>query len=206
MGGDDPWLWDPDAHQRLIYERAGLDPDEPAMMMDLAVGLGLRVQLAAHGGLKGDAELAHDGQGWVIRRRPRLPLERAKFAVAHEIAEWFLSDIIDGGIELACNALAAALIAPRRPFQSLIRLHGEADYEQLALPFTMTETSAALRVAELREQRLIVVTPHRVYARGDWNTDEWTMRGWVQQDLPGLRKARLRDDPRRMVLTVEDAG
>ncbi len=199
----DPLLWDADAAQRHIYGLAGFDPDEPALIGHIAAGLGLAVQYADAPRFPGDAKL----RGTTILVRRFLPLERKKFAVAHEVAEHYFRGQADAGLEDACNSVAAALIAPRRAFERAMRAFGPDDWEQLALPFGMTHTSSALRTAELRERSLVVVTPHRVYARGEWwGLTEGGLRTIARAariTIPGLRKTSLRDDPRRTVIIVE---
>lgn len=195
-------LWSPDATQRWIFERAELDPDEPALMTELAARLGFAVTFKRNAGLIGDAECRYHAEscGWLITVRSGISIARKRFAVAHEIAEALLSDEIDEGLEDYANAVAACMLAPRRAYQLRLRETGEDDFGQMALPFGLTETGAALRAAEVQGRRLCVVTPHRIYARGDEWPEERTIRSWAQQALPGLRKTRLSDDERRVVL------
>lgn len=75
------------------------------------------------------------------------------------------------------------------------------EWELLAELFGTDSTAVVLRAAELTGRPLAVVTPSRVYARGraEW-PDEQTLRAWARNGAPGLRRAVLRDDRRRVVL------
>lgn len=204
-----PWsmeLWDADGWASSIYERAGLDPDEPVAPSRLARAiLGAdAVRIVPHGSFAQDGYLARVHERWIICVRKGLSRERLRFVIAHELAEYTLRDVIDERVEDACNAVAAALLAPRRPFLSRVRAVGH-DWAQLALPFGMTETSAALRAGEAEGLPLAVVAKI-VRTRGPdefvWPAES-TLRAWARRPPPGLAKATLRDDPKRVVLLAE---
>ena len=92
---------------------------------------------------------------------------------------------------------------PRRLF--LVRaVEVEYSYERLALDFHVSQTSAALRLAETEGRDLAVVCPHRVYARGELQRrPETTLRTEARRGGPGVRTARLGDDRKRIVVEME---
>ena len=107
--------------------------------------------------------------------------------------------------EAAADYLGAALVAPRRAFASALRALGD-DLAELAAVFRSTETAAALRVGEVTGRPLAVVAPHRVRVRGpeSWAwPDESTLRAWARRGRVGVRRCRLRDDDRRMMLIAD---
>ena len=103
-------------------------------------------------------------------------------------------------------ALAAALLAPRPAFLRARRDLGE-DLRAVAERFTMTQTGVALRRGEVLGTPLAVIAPARVRVRGPeawvW-PPESTLRAWARRPLAGLKKTRLTDDPRRVVLEADD--
>lgn len=197
-------IWDADAVQRELYQRAGLDPDEPANMLALAKGLGLEVAIMHPARFPGDGALVRTYDRWRIFIRGRIDRERKRFALAHEIAEWALRSELDECIEDACDVIAGALIAPGRPFAARRREVGH-DWEQLALPFGMTQSSAVLRVGETGGPPLALVAKI-VRVRGPesfmW-PDVATLRRWAIKPPPGLAKTRLTDDRTRTALLAE---
>lgn len=200
-------LWSVDAVQREIYQRAALDPDEPANMIALAMGLGLTVEVLRPAPFAGDGALARVYEQWRIYIRGGISRQRKRFACAHEIAEWALREVIDEQIEDACNAVAAALIAPRRAFTRTANDVGATCFEQLALPFDLSQTAAALRAGEVLGVELALTRPGLVRTRGErvqWPAAEIIAR-WARGTPPaGIRKVLLTDDARRTVLLVED--
>jgi hypothetical protein len=138
-----------------------------------------------------------------------LPPLYAHFAIAHEIGHYLLrrARFVGDDEERAADYLGAALIAPRRAFLAARRAMGD-DLPNLARTFGMTETAAALRLGEVCHVPLAVVAPQTVRVRGpeEWVwPDESTLRRWARGlAQPGIRKVRLTDDPRRVVLDAED--
>lgn len=98
------------------------------------------------------------------------------------------------------------ILLRRGPFLRVLR-EGEP-WHAIAERFGTTSTSVVLRAGELTGRPLAVVTPAHVYARGEarW-PDEQTIRRWARHGAPGVRRAVLRDEPKRVVLEgEEDAG
>ncbi len=189
-------LWDVDVWQTEIYRRAGADPDEPLAPTALARALLGRdgVRVVPNGQIPRDAYLARVYDRWFICVRKGLSRERIRFAVAHELAEHALRGQVAEDIEQACNAIAAAVLAPRRAFTRRMNEVGQ-DWEQLALPFGMTQTAAALRAGEAHDMPLAVVSKI-VRVRGPeafvWPAEE-TVRRWARMPPPGPNRRREAD-------------
>jgi predicted transcriptional regulator len=156
----------------------------------------------------GDAALVRIYQDWRIYVRRGLTIERRAFAIAHELAEWWLRvrERYEGeDAEHCANYIAAAILSPRRAFRRALAAVGH-DFGELADLFRVTETHAALREAELDGIPRAVVSPALVRLRGPeswvW-PDEATVRRWTRRSPPQVRKTKLTDDPRRVVLDVE---
>lgn len=144
------------------------------------------------------------------RPRIRLPRRRSpveiNFLVAHELAEhWLRREAYQSEhIEDVANAIAASLVAPRCAFARAVREHGH-DYPMLAALFCATESLVVLRIGEVTGEPIALVAPHRVRTRGQlsfqWGSEQ-DVRELARSQRPGLRKTRLRDDPRRVAVTV----
>jgi hypothetical protein len=151
--------------------------------------------------LRGGGTLARVSSEWRVYLRFGMPPERARFVALHELAHWAMP----GASEDDCDALAACLLAPRpaferalaataRPRRSVLRV-----YSDLGAWFLCTDSFAALRHSEVTGAPLLLLSPARARARGvayPWPAETLLRR----LDVPGLRKARLRDDPRRVVV------
>lgn len=83
--------------------------------------------------------------------RSRLSKVAHRWALLHELAEWHLDqiDYREEDREEIAEALAAALVTPRRALHVMMRRTGR-DLPALAEQFTTTQTSVALRLAEAR--------------------------------------------------------
>lgn len=192
------------------YLDAGLDADQPHVARLARALLGPNAITKAPRPIHGPAALVRIGDEWRIVIGRHLPPLYAHFAIAHELGHYLLRQHgYDGDDEeRAADFLGAALIAPRRAFLAARRAVGE-DLPDLARAFGMTETAVALRLGEVCHVPLAVVAPQTVRVRGpeEWVwPDESTLRRWARGRVqPGIRKVRLTDDPRRIVLDAEDA-
>lgn len=198
---------DIEGEAELLYRAAGLDSGTAAPAIWLAT------EILGPGSVVGVHALQSPGGGCLVRVngqqriyfRSRLPPERRDFAIAHELAHAVLGDRAGEEIEteLACDALAAALIAPRRAFLAVVRRHG-ARFTRLAKAFATTESLVALRFGEATDEPLVLIAPRSVRVRGaaySW-PGEVALREIAAGARPGLRKAVLRDDARRAVLSA----
>lgn len=192
------------------YAGAGLDAERPGVIRLARVLLGPGAVTYGPRPVHGPAALIRVGETWRIIVGRNVPEAYAHFAVAHELGHYLLRQHGYDGYdeERAADYLGAALIAPRRAFVTARRAVGD-DLPELAHAFGMTETAAALRLGEVCHIPLAVVAPQTVRVRGpeEWVwPDELTLRRWARgRVLPGIRKVRLTDDPRRVVLDAEGA-
>ncbi len=190
--------WFADALAERLYDWAHIDSALPANPVKLAehfLGDGC-VEFASMD-MPGDGMLAPDGEDWVIFVRPRLRPHHMRFVILHELAHWVLGP---GATEDECDALAAALLVPRRVFIAAMRDVG-TDMQRLARHLDVTESFVALRMGEVTGEPVVLVTPQRVRVRGEtWNwPSEHTLR--EAGSTPGIRKTQLTDDRRRVVLS-----
>lgn len=193
-----------------LLREGGQDDDAPPRLAQLVTTLlGPGSVEYAPLRLPGDGALIRIHDQWRIYLRRGLPIERRAFALSHELAEWWLKvreRYVGEDIEHAANYIGAAIMAPRRAFARSLRAHGR-DFVELAADFRTTETHVALREAELARMPRAVVSPALVRVRGP---EEWVwpaeavVRGWTRRLAPGLRKVRLTDDPRRVVIDVDE--
>ncbi len=204
-------MLDVDCEARWVYGRAGFELDEVPAATKLARRLGVAIRRVEGYLVRGGnaCTITLHGVRTICLRR-RLTRVAARFAICHELAEIRLIELgyQELDVEDRADELGAALACPRDAFRSAVRAHGRLDFEQLALDFTTDETCAALRVGEVVGVPLAVVAPRRVRVRGgpcEW-PDERTLRRVARTGGPGVARAVLRDDPRRIVLVAEDAA
>ncbi len=153
-------------------------------------------------GLRPLGVLGNQGDRVVIGYRQSLSEPYAEHSIRHELGHWAMRKCGVTDSEEGADYIAAATAMPSAAFLACFRSVGD-DLPQLALPFGVTETSAALRLGELLGEALAVVAPLSVRVRGpeDWVwPDTETVRRWARAGRPGLKKTRLRDDRRRVVL------
>jgi hypothetical protein len=199
-----------EAIAEAVLREGEQEEDEPPRLGQLvAVLLGPSAIEYSHA-LRGDGALVRIYDDWRIYVRRGLPVERRAFAIAHELAEWWLRvrERYDGeDIEQAANYVAAAMLTPRRAFRLALEEHGQ-NFAELAAAFRVSETHVALREAEIAQCPRAVVSPALVRVRGpeEWIwPEEAVVRRWARgAAVPGLRKVRLSDDPRRVVLDAAD--
>lgn len=193
-----------------VYREAGEDPAEPSSPVLLARTVLGRdgVQIVRPGTLRfSGANLTRTGTEWRIYVRRAEPAHMA-FAVAHELAHFILqrSGYNEEDEEAAADYLGAALIAPRRAFSLALRDHG-LDLPALARAFATTETLVALRYGESTSTPIALVRPGLVRVRSQpsfvWPDASTLVRWAKERPPPGLAKTRLRDDPRRTMLSGE---
>lgn len=188
-----------------LYACASCSPTEaipPGRLVRALLGEG-RVIVVHAGALRGDGALVRVMGEDRIYIRSRLSPERKRWAVAHELAEWALAreGYREPDVEEAANYLAGAIIAPRRRFLHALRERGER-FSDLAHDLIVTESCAALRLGETTGMPMALVA-RTVRVRGGefaW-PDEGLLRSIAAGPIPrGLRRARLTDDRRRVVI------
>lgn len=202
-----------------LYREAGFDGEEPIPPPRLARAIlgSNAVRLIEQRAIRGPAVLARVGSEWRIYVREDLDAQQRLFCVAHELGELAMHReglLDDKGVdpEDASDRIAAALIAPRPAARAAYKKkpagwqgHPEA-WAQLALAFNSSESCAALRYSEATGTPLILLTPKVIRRRGDWMP--WPAEHELRSEAshPGIVKARLRDDPQRLVVLCERIG
>ena len=94
------------------------------------------------------------------------------------------------------------MIAPRRRFLGVRGRVGEAP-SRLARALETTESLAVLRLGEVTGEPIALVTPARVRLRGtaySWPSEPELRALASAPRVAGIRKVRLTDDPRRVVI------
>jgi len=190
-----------DTEAERIYQRAGLDLSvgaAPARIIRSILGAAA-VHFVPPTALRNGGALARVGADWRIYLSSGLPPREVGFVALHELAHFVLGE---SGTEDECNALAAALLAPAPAFRRLAEDGRAGVFSRLAKWFNCSESLAALRMGELGTPTALV-TPDSVRTRGDgfsWPAAPDLRKLAAKKTMPGIRKARLRDDPRRIVL------
>ncbi len=194
-----------------LHARAGSEPDDPATPIALARLILGRENLRTVDSrwLKQDGVLCRVHGNWQIWVRRNLPAPRLAFVVAHELLELELlkAGYTGEDAEQAANYGAAAVLAPRRAFQRALRSIGE-NLEELAEAFVTTETMAGLRLGEVTGQPIVLLSRSHYWIRGAewvWPNEPTLRRIATRTTLPtGLRRTRLKDDPRRVMLLADE--
>lgn len=206
----DMWeQWEVEGEARACLITAGAE-DRPGSVVAVAHGLGIevvRLHACAH---IGEAALTYSCDRWRIYIRQHVPVERARYLVAHEIAEWWLQHIgYDGSdAEQAANRLGAAILAPREYVRTLLRR--DRRFPVLARELRCAESCAALRAAEVDGTPTAVIGPRSVHVRGaDWG---WPCSPALRQlaapsvrPPTSVRRVRLRLEPDHVAIVAQGA-
>lgn len=139
-----------------LYRLAGLEPDEPVAISRLVRALlGTPIQVASF--VRGKAHLSWYLDQWWIYVRAGIAAPRLRFDIGHELAHWWYRRCGYSGedIELRCDALGAALVAPMPLFSAVrkrtSRIVQIAHATHLSLPFAKhlpsRRTESPLRAA-----------------------------------------------------------
>lgn len=185
--------------ERLL-RAAGLGNGEiPAAEVIASRLLGGGVRAVPEHVLRRDGALARVGAEWCVFVRSDLPKTKRAFTIFHEVGHWAIGR---ESTEAQCDALAAAMLAPRDAFLAAVERHGFR-LPRLARCFYTTESCVALRLGEATGLPLALVTPTAIRLRGSaysWPSES-RMRELVRAPrTAGLRRCRLRDDEGRAVL------
>lgn len=190
-------VWDSEGNAAYLYELAGADPEDPPGVVALARAVLGRdaVELVPSTAVREDAALARVGERWRIYARRGLPAERLTFAVAHELAEWCYRESHDERLELACDALAGAIVVPRPAFVRVLGAFTDwgSAFTAAAEAFRTTESCAALRLGEATGRPVALVGPQVVRVRGEaweWPPED-ALRALARRPAPGVARVRL---------------
>ncbi len=194
-----------------FYERLGFDPSVPIDTFRLA-----RALLGPCAIERGSSIIGVPAKTFMVNGQRRIavsrrvPLEYAFFYAGHELGHLVLEEQGYRGadIEAVCDTFGAAVTAPMPAVRAMLRVFGR-DHEAIAAEVGTTQTHAALRVAECLGIPRAIITPARLYVRGPdsfvWGSeDELRRLARARGVRPGLTKAKLTDDPRRVVLDVDE--
>lgn len=193
-----------------FYRRLGLDPARPLDTFRLA-----RLALGGAAIERGTSVVGVGAKLFTLHGKRRIAVSRklsveyAQFFVGHELGHLVCDEIgyLEEDVERVCDQFGAAVMAPIPAVSAMLRAFGR-DHAAIADEVCSTQTWAALRVAECLRIPRAVLTPSRVYARGpeEWVWNERELRRLARGERPGVTRARLTDDPRRLLIDVEDVG
>lgn len=177
-----------------IIRTANFDPlDRPTIQQLSLAHLGTR---PAFGDIQAEAQLVWiEGQPQIVVREGTPP-PRARFLASHELAEWWCLDWPQvPELERWCNAIAAALVAPRRVFRQVYRRRG-GDVHAVARDLGTTQSVALLRVGETLGRPVAVVRERGPLVRGQrWRWPRMSHRD--HRPPPGTRSVLISDEPAR---------
>lgn len=156
------------------------------------------VRLVPASALPGNGALARVGAQWRVFLRRDAPETAKRFVLLHELSHWALGA---DATEQECDALAGAMLAPRRAFLDALG-SSQRRFTALAKRFGATESCVVLRFGETTGTPLALIAPATVRVRGAsfaW-PDEARIREIAALPKPGLRKTMLRDGSKRVAL------
>jgi hypothetical protein len=196
---DEGTLADVEGDALAMFGLAGLDPGDAVSFGELCYGITRRWPRSV--ALDGEARLEPIGDdGFEVLTNRAISPERQRLKGAHELGHWWYRRIGYRGFDLEarCDALGAALIAPREAFRAAMRWAGHRVHE-LALRFNTTQSLALLRVGEVSGRPVMLLRPSGPLARGD--LFEWPKTSTLVRALNEGRSAvhplRINDEPHR---------
>lgn len=188
-------LADVEGDAGAIWSLAGAEPGDLSLASLSLTLLGTRPRLLP---LRAPAALVViAGHQQVVVRRGT-PAARARWLVGHELAHWYYQRLGYTGcdLEARCDAVGAALVAPRMCVLAARRAVGDRPRE-LAAKLRTTQSLALLRVGEVTGEPVAVVRPAGALVRGDdWGWPELSYARAKRSRWPGVRKVRLDELPR----------
>jgi len=157
-------LADVEGDVSLLCQGAGVDVDQPLSMSALCEALTGAPPLL-------DRNLG-SARGMLRRGRvliaPGLTVEQERHTIAHELGEWFYDrrGYDEPDREARCDAVGAALCAPRSAFKRAMRTVGHR-VSVLARAFVVEQSLALLRVGEVSGRPVMLLHPAGPIVRGD---------------------------------------
>jgi hypothetical protein len=199
----------PDRCAEAIFEFFGLDAARAGAAEALVARLEASGRLQTVRSVVGgkEAMLEQTLWGWQIWVSRRLGDPERRFAVLHELGEWWLGRLAFAGAEREGTAdrIAAALAAPRARFRPLAERVG-FDPPALARHFAATQTCLALRFGEVTGRPVLVVDRAQAWARGDpfvWSPEGARLFDVTRGPLPPcVQRVRLTDRRGRWALAA----
>lgn len=188
----------------------GGDPLEPLSLRDLSLRHLGTVPREWHGESEGVLLPPLDDEGYQIGVRADLSPERARLVCAHELAHWYWEEVVGfrrRGLEQRCDALGAALVAPRRAVERVFR-HRGLDIPRMAADLRTTQSVALLRLGEVMGVPSALLRKHRsTIIRGPFV--RWPVPlSWqpAKGDVAGVTRVAISDEPRRFGVVFGDAN
>lgn len=186
-----------------LYHHAGMHASDPPGIGRLVSKLlGAKIERTSCMPRGRLAELVRVHGKWRIYVRRNVAATRLRFDAAHELAHWWYRQVDYAGedIEQRCDALGAAIIAPRPFYVDMRRDHPEM--LDLAEALGSTQSMAVLREGEVCGTPIALVYPSRVIIRGDeWGwPSEAELRRVARTGHPALRRVQITDEGRRVAL------
>lgn len=154
-----------------IYRRARVDPGRvPSVASLCSTLLGSPPRYVV--GMRVEACLVRTFDAWRVWVRAGVSPERARWLVAHEIAEWYYRRVhVHNSVKEGwCDALGAALVAPAPVIREALSVHG-LDLPRLARSLKTTQSLVALRYGEVTHCPVALVRSDGASLRGeprDW--------------------------------------
>lgn len=197
------WIGEVEADAANIYREADFDPCEPRGIGRLVDGI-LHSKPQYEANMLRESAIAKVKGVWTIYVRKGIAARRARWLVAHELAHYWLKKIgcVDREVEQRCDALGAALVAPRPAFRAVRRMLG-GDSKELADAFATTQSLIMLRRGEC-EGIPVAVVGARVIVRGDdfgW-PGEAELRRIARAGRPEVVRVVLADEGRVALLAA----
>lgn len=108
--------------------------------------------------------------------RPDVPPERARWLVGHELAEWWhlITGYVGDDVEARCDAVGAALVAPRAAFRRAVHRVGHSVH-RLAEAFVVPQALSLLRIGEVTGRPVLLLRRPTPLHRGE--PYAWPRRG-----------------------------
>jgi hypothetical protein len=194
---DEDAIADIEGDADLLLRLAHIDDDEPVDVVALCRHRTMTGQVPFSTRAGPEAQISRVPGGHRVCLREGLLPGRARWLVAHELAELHYERVGYSGpdIEDRCNALGAALVAPRRLVRRLIRQHAHAVHA-LARALVATQSIALLRLGEVERRPVLLARDgRRPIVRG-------AAFNWP--DGPGLAKALSRRTETTHPLPIRD--
>lgn len=182
-----------EALAEALYRELGAGPEDVWTPAEIAERLGLEVVRSARARARG----SYDAVARKITVQLGLSPEIEAWTIGHELGH-------ARGLEheRACDLFGAALMMRRGPFVRALREHGEA-WHELARRFGALSTSVVMRFGEVTGTPVAVVLPGRGLYSRNILADRDTIRRLAKSGGPGIRSARLEDDPDRIVMIAD---
>lgn len=192
---------------RELARIADMDPDDLNAPVDIARSpkvLGPHGIIVAPMTIQNGALVRLNGVQKIALRRGLTPI-KIRWVVAHELGHWWLAREGYRGEdeEEYADRIAASILMPKRHFARTFHRH-DGNVAIVSDEYAVSQTSAWLRVGEVRHEALAVVRPGKVRVRGEWrNVTEDMLAKWARTTPPKtVVKVPITDADRRVVLRV----